>query len=314
MGQRANYIVIKDGGYRVHYSHWRANMILADLFKGEKVFLRYVEECELVDKILEEPWIEGCVVIDQERRKLWFWSFEAPAIQSVQTAILSSLEPLWKNWQIEILHGDMEDVSHILGIDISSDNLSLEPGDESLSLTMYEELDAFSSLVLIKEDSRFIVGRFGYQDIPSLLVCGKDLIRFVLENGRTGLPTENEVHTDMCLLIDLGSKGLYTSKHLYDHASALRDWQEYTLHEGLGPYLRVLQTAEIDVSGLKMTAEELEAMMETVQISDSDFDPNEMAKRLQAAHGDITFNPMFFDKVKPRITVWDRITAFFRRK
>lgn len=312
MGQRANYILIEEDGFSIHYSHWRANQIVVDLFKGEKVFLRYLNECERVDEILEEPWIEGCVVIHPKQKKLWFWSFEAPMIYSVQSAIVSRLEALWKNWEIEILHGDMVDVGRILDIHIPPES-PVSPNDEAVPLQIYEEEDSFSSLVMVRQNERITVGRFGYQDALTLLHYGPGLIRFVLDNGSEGLPSENQVDTDHCLLIDVDRKQLYTSKYLYPTASILNDWHEYTRHEGLGPYLRTLQYAGVEVSGLAMTPEELQELMDTIQFNDSDFDPDKMARQLLAEHGDVTFSPMFFDKVKPRLTVWDRIVTFFKR-
>lgn len=73
MGQRANYIIKEGNKLTIHYNHWRANCIASDLYLGEKRFLEFVNDCQLKDEIISEPWIEGCVIIDKPLRRLYFW-------------------------------------------------------------------------------------------------------------------------------------------------------------------------------------------------------------------------------------------------
>jgi hypothetical protein len=54
MGQRANYILIENNKQVIHYHHWRANCIAADLYLGEKRFIEFVKSCRLANVLLDE--------------------------------------------------------------------------------------------------------------------------------------------------------------------------------------------------------------------------------------------------------------------
>jgi hypothetical protein len=91
MGQRANYIIKNHDQLIIHYNHWRANCIAADLYLGEKRFIKFVEECQLNDEIMNEPWIEGCVVIEKSAKRLSFWTWEFSNETSVIEYYVSEL-------------------------------------------------------------------------------------------------------------------------------------------------------------------------------------------------------------------------------
>ena len=119
MGQRANYILVEGGNQTIHYSHWRANRIAADLYLGEKRFLEFVRNCRVNDVLLNEVWIEGCVVIDFLKKGLYFWSCEF-AQPSIEGLYLKELRKKWRGWNVNLLYNRIYDVEKILNIDYIS--------------------------------------------------------------------------------------------------------------------------------------------------------------------------------------------------
>lgn len=69
MGNRANYILKKDNEFNIYYTHWRAINVAQDLALGQKEF-------DKEEKLLDEPWIEACVLVDFPQKKLTFWETE----------------------------------------------------------------------------------------------------------------------------------------------------------------------------------------------------------------------------------------------
>ncbi|MEP6613711.1 MAG: hypothetical protein ABJA76_17540 [Mucilaginibacter sp.] len=100
MGQRANYILIEAGKQTIHYNHWRANTVAADLYLGERRFIQFMKDCQLVDQLLDEVWIEGCVIVDVDNKNLSFWAFEL-APTSVMEIYLKELFSKWNGWKID---------------------------------------------------------------------------------------------------------------------------------------------------------------------------------------------------------------------
>ena len=109
MGQRANYIIKDDDTLTIHYHHWRATSIAADLYLGEKKFLAFVEECQVYEQIMDEVWIEGCVIIDKTTKQLYFWALEFASETSVKEYYISGLPKKWSGWRVVFLKNRMYD-------------------------------------------------------------------------------------------------------------------------------------------------------------------------------------------------------------
>lgn len=112
MGQRANYIIKQDGAITLYYNHWRANAISRDLYLGEERFVAFVKDCQPAEALLEEVWIEGCVLVDSDARMLSFWSLEFPSDSSVVACYLSKLSAKWAGWKVDVLRNRMYDTGH----------------------------------------------------------------------------------------------------------------------------------------------------------------------------------------------------------
>ena len=76
MGNRANYILKRGNDFDIYYTHWKAINVAQDLALGQKQFIKLVKEFDNADELLDEPWIEACVLLDFDSKKLTFWETE----------------------------------------------------------------------------------------------------------------------------------------------------------------------------------------------------------------------------------------------
>lgn len=96
-------VIKKDNATTLYYNHWRANAITGDLYLGEERFVTFVKDCQPAEELLNEVWIEGCVLVDYDVRAVSFWSLEFPSDTSVVTYYLSKLSAKWTGWKVDLL-------------------------------------------------------------------------------------------------------------------------------------------------------------------------------------------------------------------
>src|SRR5262249_14127948 len=70
VGQRANPVLVEGGEDQLFYSHWCANTLPRDLFRGPGHAVAFIRMQRAVDDSgwLDEVWAEGGAVIDLDRR------------------------------------------------------------------------------------------------------------------------------------------------------------------------------------------------------------------------------------------------------
>lgn len=302
MGQRANYILKERDKLTVYYNHWRANIIASDLYLGEKIFLEFVNRCQLNDEIINEPWIEGCVIVDRDKKELFFWSFELSKDTSVVDFYLKQLSKKWEDWTVRILKNRMYDVEKVLHIDyISKQELQPinKPLKEDIIADKVEEW--VTALVIIKQDLSLFITKTGNLNIESIISYGSDIISLIKNKPKCDLPLESEEATYECVLIDEDNKKIIINESIIGLAERCKEfWTDYDLILGDFGYIEVLRLAGIETSYLELSDDEIKNQFsEMVQINDG-FNPFEMAEKLKQDNKEIQFNPDFFDNVKPK--------------
>lgn len=315
MGQRANYI-FKDGNkLTIHYNHWRANTIASDLYLGEKRFLDFVKECQLNDEIINEPWIEGCVIIDNNIKSLYFWTFGFTKDTSVIDYYLNRLSEKWGDWNLFILKNRMYDVEKILAIDyIAKQEL------QSLEKTSFEDIISdkvdkwITALVIIKQNSSIFVTKTGNLGIESIINYGQEVLSLIRNKPKYDLPKEGEEGTYECIVIDEDNKKVFANESIFGLVETSKElWKDYELIIGDFGYIETLRLANIETSDLILSNEEIKEQFSViVQLNDS-FDPFEMAEKLINEHNDIQFNPDFFDNVKPKKSLLDNLKTGIKK-
>lgn len=315
MGQRANYIIKDLDQLTIHYNHWRANRIATDLYFGEKRFLKFVKECQLSDEIMNEPWIEGCVIIDKSTKQLYFWSFDLPNETSVIAYYVSALAKKWEGWTVEFLKNRMYDVEKVLGIDYISKQEFSKLSTWSKEEILNDKIEEWAtSLVIIKSNDGFFVTKTGNLNSEAILSYGQGIIALLQKKPQYDLPNEEDETSHQCIIIDTSARKLFISQSefgLWEQTKGL--WKGYEFTMGDFGYIETLRLAGIEPENLAMSEEKVIEQFNSIVNHDSNFDPYEMAERLTKENSDIQFNPDFFDTVRPKKNLWDKLKTEARK-
>jgi hypothetical protein len=119
MGNRANLVIVEDGSWRLHYSHWVGCRVMDALVCGPAPALRFTSafrECgptEWTDPL----WADGGVLIDLDRQRLLFFGDELMCEMSVRRAVLDVLALTWPGFAVEWAYGGTESLAEYVGAD-----------------------------------------------------------------------------------------------------------------------------------------------------------------------------------------------------
>jgi len=313
MGQRVNYILIEKDNGTIHYNHWRANCIASDLYLGEKRFLEFVRTCKVVDVLLDEVWIEGCVIIDVDRKILCFWSCEFGRA-SVDDFYLKKLQNKWEKWSLRLLYNKMYDVEQILNIDYIAEQESRAPQEYTIKEVADDELDEWlNTVVIVKTENLFHITKTG-ASLTTILNLGNTVIDVLLSKKKYELPKEEDDEVWGSIIIDTVSKQITIDTSECGLWEQTRDkWNGYNFTMGDYGYIGILKGTNIDVEKLVMPLEKINEEFADMVRRAENFDPVDMAKRLLQADNDIKFSPDFFDAVHPKQTLIEKITKVIKR-
>jgi hypothetical protein len=139
MGQRANYVLVEDSGYRLYYSHWNANTAPSDLFWGPEPAVRFIRrqrECS-PEEWLDEVWCEGGAVVDPIRRRLVLFGGEELRWEvQLRRVYLDLLRCVWKGWSVGWAHGGIVDLARYVGVPKHRVLCTAEPRRHPLGLAV----------------------------------------------------------------------------------------------------------------------------------------------------------------------------------
>ena len=315
MGNRANYILKKDNDFDIYYTHWRAINVAQDLTLGQKQFIKLVKEFDKVDELLNEPWIEACVLLDFNSKKLTFWETEMLFETSVREEYINQLEKIWENWSINFVENEMYGIEKELEIEYTTQQeVDLEYGSTDNLSDLPDGEDYFSCLVVIKENKQhFVKYVYGGQD-DQLALIGEPVIDRLKQLQNRKLKKENSDDFFSCLIMDLDEKELWVNQSIIGLKDELESlWKNWKINVGNYGYIKLLRKVGIDTSNIQLNINETKKIINT-EILDrkDDFNPNDLAKKLVSEMGnDIKFNENFFQNVKPKKTLWNKIKGIF---
>ncbi|MBN9381925.1 MAG: hypothetical protein J0H74_14245 [Chitinophagaceae bacterium] len=314
MGQRANYIIKEGNAITLYYNHWRANAIARDLYLGEERFVAFAKDCQPAEELLEEAWIEGCVLLDYDARVVSFWSLEFPDDTSVVDYYLSKLSTKWAGWKVDLLRNRMYDIASLLRIDYVAQQELQTPHVFTTEKIVADKVEDWTNaLVLIRDDAGWFVTKTGDLVIETLVSYGPAIIPLLLVKQPYPLPNEGDEGTEECVVFDSIEKKLFVNKSsfgLWEQCHSL--WTGYTFTMGDYGYLDALTFAGIDHADHALNSAEVEAQFQHLVQLREDFDPNELAERIRQDHNDVQFNPQFFDATQPSKTLVERLTLRLR--
>ncbi|MEO3408157.1 hypothetical protein AAFN85_29855 [Mucilaginibacter sp. CAU 1740] len=176
MGQRANYIITENNTRTIYYNHWRANCITSDLYLGKARFIEFAKSCRQVEVMLDEVWIEGCVLVNIDKKIVHFWSFEY-AVTSVTGFYLKKLRDRWKGWEVNFLYNQMYDVERILNIDyLSKQELIGITACTSEEILNDEFNEWAGTLILLKETDQIYISHSDGWLLEGILAFGEPVV------------------------------------------------------------------------------------------------------------------------------------------
>jgi len=315
MGQRANYIFKNQDQLIIHYNHWRANCIATDLYLGEKRFLKFVEECQLNGEIINEPWIEGCVIIDKAAKQLHFWTMEFSNETSVIEYYVSALARKWEGWTVRFLKNRMYDVEKVLGIAYISQQELPELNKWSKENIVNDKVEEWTTaLAIIKSGDSLFVTKTGNLSTEAIVSYGQEVIPLLLNKPQHELPNEEDEATYECIVIDTAEKKLFINQSEFGLWEQSQDlWKGYEFTMGDFGYIETLRLAGIDTANLTMAEDKVLEQFNGIVNHENNFDPYEMAEKLTKENNDIQFNPDFFDTVRPQKPMLSRLKSGLRR-
>ncbi|MGV9337816.1 hypothetical protein [Streptomyces sp. NPDC003688] len=123
MGARAQYVIVENGTWQRHYSHWGANGIINDLLPGPAAATRCFRAGREIDEWLDDVWCEAAALVDHDRRVL-FW-FASENHWDRHAAARAVLALTWPGWDVRFAHDGLGDLTHHLGL---GRDLSRSPG------------------------------------------------------------------------------------------------------------------------------------------------------------------------------------------
>jgi hypothetical protein len=117
-GERANYVLVRDGQWHLGYSHWGATEIARDIFWGPERALRVIENCETVESWLDEVWCQGAVLMDcDHQRLLFFGGGDLAHNLPLRRVYLQMLTHFWPGWELRWAHEGLLDIAQYVGVD-----------------------------------------------------------------------------------------------------------------------------------------------------------------------------------------------------
>lgn len=315
MGQRVNYIIKQNDSFTIHYHHWRANSIASDLYLGEERFLAFVNECKLDEIIINEPWIEGCVIIEKSSKCLYFWSCEFPRETSVIEYYILQLEKKWKGWKVEFLKNKMYDAEKILGINyISMQEFQEVDKWEEEDIVNDDIQDWETAVVIIKEATDLFITKTGNLDIEGIMSYGVNIIPLLKNKQRFELPFEEDEAVNECILIDLPEKKIIINESSFGLWEQCNDfWMGFELTMGDFGYVQLLRLSGIDASHIEMSSDKVIRQFNELIKHEDTFDPSKLAMKFIEEEKQIQFHPDYFDNVKPKKTIVEKIKIGLRR-
>ena len=102
MGNRANFVIVKDRDWQLYYSHWAGCRILDALIGGPELALRYAQSLRQLakDQWVDPVWADGGAVVDVDRRQLLFFGDELMVEMPERRALMSVLAVAWPDYAI----------------------------------------------------------------------------------------------------------------------------------------------------------------------------------------------------------------------
>ncbi len=129
MGNRANFVIVKDQDWQLYYSHWGGCRMLDALIGGPELALRYaasLRRCEK-DEWCAATWADGGAVVDLDRRRVLFFGEPLMVDMNERRALMSVLTAVWPGYEICWAYDGTEELAGYVGAELRPDPWDRKP-------------------------------------------------------------------------------------------------------------------------------------------------------------------------------------------
>ena len=133
VGHRANYLLLRDSGYELFFSHWGANRVGHDLFWGPLHAEEFVRRQTSTEHWLDDVWCEGGACLDfRSRELLWFAEEDAKYDPYVRAVWQHLMGAMWEGWTIRWAERGIVELAERAGVPREKVLVSRGPGREAV--------------------------------------------------------------------------------------------------------------------------------------------------------------------------------------
>jgi len=129
MGNRANFVIVKDQDWQLYYSHWGGCRILDALIGGPELALRYaasLRRCEKNDWC-DPSWADGGAVVDLDRRRVLFFGEPLMVSMNERRALMDVLATVWPDYEICWAYDGTEELAGYVGASLGPTRWDRQP-------------------------------------------------------------------------------------------------------------------------------------------------------------------------------------------
>ena len=133
MGNRANFVVVKNQDWQLYYSHWAGGRILDGLIGGPDFALRYAQTLRPCpkDQWVDPVWADGGAVVDLDRRRLLFFGDELMVAMPERRAVMGVLATVWPGYAICWAYDGTIELAGYLGAELPTHTWDKQPAFDS---------------------------------------------------------------------------------------------------------------------------------------------------------------------------------------
>ena len=120
MGNRANFVIVKDQDWQLYYSHWGGCRMLDALIGGPELALRYAASLRRCDKDewCDPTWADGGAVVDLDRRRVLFFGEPLMVEMNERRALTEVLATVWPGYEVRWAYDGTAELAGYVGAEL----------------------------------------------------------------------------------------------------------------------------------------------------------------------------------------------------
>ncbi len=129
MGNRANFVIVKDEDWQLYYSHWGGCRMLDALIGGPDLALRHaasLRHCEK-DQWCDPDWADGGAVVDFDRHRVLFFGESLMVEMNARRALMRVLATVWSGYEIGWAYDGTAELAGYVGAELRQSTWDRKP-------------------------------------------------------------------------------------------------------------------------------------------------------------------------------------------